>query len=110
MDELAKVHRVIDKALPGHLIQSGSCWIQQSGRTPLAKQGFSQAVELTGLVLTKLDGTAKGGVVIGICDEMQLPVRFIGIGEQIEDLRVFDPTDLQMLCSKKTPPKPSRGG
>jgi len=52
---------------------------------------FTEAVDVTGLVLTKLDGTAKGGVVIGISDEMQLPVRYIGIGEKVEDLRAFDP-------------------
>ena len=94
MDELAKVHRVIDKALPG---APHSVWLvldSTVGQNAISQaKEFSQAVELTGLVLTKLDGTAKGGVVIGICDEMQLPVRFIGIGEQIDDLRVFDPTD-----------------
>ncbi|MCA9546067.1 MAG: signal recognition particle-docking protein FtsY, partial [Myxococcales bacterium] len=49
-----------------------------------------EATPLTGLILTKLDGTAKGGVVIGITDEMQIPVRYIGIGEKVEDLRPFD--------------------
>ena len=52
---------------------------------------FQSAVDVTGLILTKLDGTAKGGVAIGICDEMGLPIRYIGIGEGVEDLRVFDP-------------------
>ena len=51
---------------------------------------FLQVVNVSGLVLTKLDGTAKGGVVIGICDEMKLPVRYIGIGEKVADLRAFD--------------------
>jgi fused signal recognition particle receptor len=48
-------------------------------------------MDFTGLVLTKLDGTAKGGVVLGVCDEMRVPVRFIGIGEKVDDLRPFDP-------------------
>jgi fused signal recognition particle receptor len=52
---------------------------------------FKEALAISGLILTKLDGTAKGGVVLGICHELQLPVRFIGIGEALEDLREFDP-------------------
>jgi fused signal recognition particle receptor len=51
---------------------------------------FKQAMDLTGIVLTKLDGTAKGGVIIGICDELAVPVRYIGIGEKVDDLREFD--------------------
>ena len=51
---------------------------------------FNEAVGVTGVTLTKLDGTAKGGIVINICRELQIPVRFIGIGEQIDDLRDFD--------------------
>ena len=55
-----------------------------------AKQ-FHKALNVTGIVLTKLDGTAKGGVIIGICDTFSIPVRYIGIGEHIDDLRPFDP-------------------
>jgi fused signal recognition particle receptor len=51
---------------------------------------FKETMDFTGLVLTKLDGTAKGGVVIGVVDELKIPVRFIGIGEAIDDLRAFD--------------------
>jgi fused signal recognition particle receptor len=50
---------------------------------------FKEALELTGLVLTKLDGTAKGGIVLGICDELQVPVRYVGLGERPDDLREF---------------------
>jgi fused signal recognition particle receptor len=56
-------------------------------------QMFKDAVDLTGIILTKLDGTAKGGIVLGICDELKLPVRFIGLGERAEDLREFSPID-----------------
>ena len=57
-------------------------------------------MDFTGLVLTKLDGTAKGGVILGICDEMQIPVHYIGIGEGIQDLRRFDPeTFTEVLLS-----------
>ena len=51
---------------------------------------FKDVVDLTGIVLTKLDGTAKGGIVLGICDELKVPVRYIGLGERAEDLREFD--------------------
>jgi fused signal recognition particle receptor len=92
MDELSKVHRVIGKALPG---APHSVWLVLDatvGQNAISQaKEFGKTVDLTGLVLTKLDGTAKGGVVIGICDEMRLPVRYIGIGEQVEDLRAFDP-------------------
>ena len=54
---------------------------------------FAQAVPPTGLVITKLDGTAKGGVILGICDELRVPVRYIGIGERVDDLREFDPAE-----------------
>jgi fused signal recognition particle receptor len=53
-------------------------------------EAFTQSVDVTGLVLTKLDGTAKGGIVIGISNEFQIPVKYIGVGEGIEDLQVFD--------------------
>ena len=91
MEELKKVHRVLGKAQEGapHEVllvldaTTGQNAIQQ------AKQ-FGNAVPLTGIVLTKLDGTAKGGVVIGIAEELKVPVRYIGVGESIEDLRPFD--------------------
>jgi fused signal recognition particle receptor len=51
---------------------------------------FTQAMQVTGIVLTKLDGTAKGGVILGIADQLRIPVRFIGIGERVDDLRQFD--------------------
>ena len=63
-----------------------------TGRTPSRRREFNE-LGVTGIILTKLDGTAKGGVIIGICDELKIPVRFIGIGETVEDLRVFDPRE-----------------
>jgi signal recognition particle GTPase len=68
-----------------------SCSMPRPDRTPSSRRKqFSDAVEVTGLVVTKLDGTAKGGVVIGISSELSLPVKYIGVGEQIDDLQVFD--------------------
>jgi fused signal recognition particle receptor len=94
MEELKKVRRVMDKALPGapHEVllvldaTTGQNAIQQ------AKQ-FQEAVQVSGIALTKLDGTAKGGVVIGICDELKIPVIWVGVGEKVQDLRRFDPKE-----------------
>ena len=91
MDELAKVRRVMDRQVAGAphevlLVLDGS-----TGQNALRQaEAFTQAVEVSGLVLTKLDGTAKGGIVIGISNEFQIPVKYIGVGETIEDLQVFD--------------------
>ncbi len=91
MDELSKVRRVMDRQVAGAphevlLVLDGS-----TGQNALRQaEAFTQAVEVSGLVLTKLDGTAKGGIVIGISNEFQIPVKYIGVGEGIEDLQVFD--------------------
>jgi fused signal recognition particle receptor len=91
MNELSKIKRVMEKVVPNApheilLVLDGS-----TGQNAFeqAKQ-FALATSLTGLVITKLDGTAKGGVVIGISDQMNIPVRFIGVGEGIDDLQLFD--------------------
>ncbi|MCB9549395.1 MAG: signal recognition particle-docking protein FtsY [Myxococcales bacterium] len=92
MDELAKIHRVIGKAMPGAPHEVWLVLDATNGQNAISQaQVFTEMVDVTGLVLTKLDGTAKGGVVIGISNEMRLPVRFIGIGEKVEDLRAFEP-------------------
>lgn len=94
MEELTKVYRVLGKARDGApdevlLVLDGTV-----GQNAIAQaKQFHEAVPLTGIVLTKLDGTAKGGVVIGIAAELGVPVRYIGVGEGIEDLRVFNPDD-----------------
>ncbi len=91
MEELTKIKRVMDKIVPGAphevlLVLDGS-----TGQNAVeqAKQ-FMAATEVSGLVLTKLDGTAKGGAVLAISDQLSIPVRFIGIGEKMEDLQDFD--------------------
>jgi fused signal recognition particle receptor len=91
MNELTKIRRVMDKVVPGAphevlLVLDGS-----TGQNAMeqAKQ-FVKATEVSALALTKLDGTAKGGVVIGISDQMKIPVKYIGVGEGMEDLQVFD--------------------
>jgi fused signal recognition particle receptor len=91
MEELKKVGRVIDKAMPGAPHETWLVLDATTGQNAIQQaQLFKEALNVTGLVLTKLDGTAKGGVVLGICDALKLPVRFIGVGEKVEDLRPFN--------------------
>lgn len=91
MNELAKVKRVMQKVLPGAphevlLVLDGS-----TGQNAFEQaRQFTKATEVTGLAVTKLDGSAKGGVVIGISDQFQVPVKYIGVGEGMEDLQVFN--------------------
>ncbi len=92
VEELRKVQRVCGKALPGAPHEVFLVLDATTGQNAInqAKQ-FHETLNLTGIVLTKLDGTAKGGVIIGICDTFGIPVRFIGIGEHVDDLRPFEP-------------------
>jgi fused signal recognition particle receptor len=93
MDELRKVRRVCDKALPGAPHETWMVLDATTGQNAISQaKTFKEAMEITGIVLTKLDGSAKGGVILGICDELKVPVRFIGVGEKIDDLRPFDPS------------------
>ena len=91
MDELKKVRRVCDKAMPGAPHETWMVLDATTGQNAISQaKTFKGDMEITGIVLTKLDGSAKGGVVLGICDELKVPVRFVGIGEKIGDLRPFD--------------------
>jgi len=91
MDELAKVRRVMDRQVPGAPHEVLLVLDASTGQNALRQaEAFTQSVDVTGLVLTKLDGTAKGGIVIGISNEFQIPVKYIGVGEGLEDLQVFD--------------------
>lgn len=90
IEELKKVNRVCDKAQVGAPHQTLLVLDANTGQNAISQaEMFSKEIGITGLALTKLDGTAKGGVVIGISDSLQVPVQFIGIGEQVEDLREF---------------------
>ncbi|HEX8908944.1 MAG TPA: signal recognition particle-docking protein FtsY, partial [Anaeromyxobacteraceae bacterium] len=94
MEELKKVKRVMSKASPGAPHEVLLVLDATNGQNAIAQaRQFHEALGVTGLVLTKLDGTAKGGVVIGICDELKLPVRFVGVGEKVADLRPFSPRE-----------------
>jgi len=92
MDELKKLRRVAAKAMPGAPHETWMVLDATTGQNAISQaKTFKAEMEITGIVLTKLDGSAKGGVVLGICDELKVPVRFIGVGEKIADLRPFDP-------------------
>jgi fused signal recognition particle receptor len=94
MDELTKVRRVIAKQMPGAPHETLLSIDATTGQNGLRQaQLFAEAVEVDGVVLTKLDGTAKGGIVLAIAAELEIPVKLIGTGETLEDLRPFDPTD-----------------
>ena len=92
MDELAKLKRVISRQLPGAPHESLMVIEAPTGQNGLQQARlFHEAIGLTGLVLTKLDGTAKGGIVVRIWKELGVPIKLIGVGERIEDLQPFDP-------------------
>ncbi len=94
MEELAKVRRVAGKRLDGAPHESLIVIDATTGQNGLRQaQVFAESIELSGVVLTKLDGTAKGGIALAIASELGLPVKLIGVGEGLEDLRPFDPTE-----------------
>lgn len=94
MDELAKMNRVIGREFPEAHRENLLVLDATTGKNAVSQvQEFKQAADITGIVLTKLDGTAKGGIVITIADEFDMPVKFVGLGEGIEDLQEFEPAD-----------------
>ena len=94
MDEIKKIRKTIAKAMDGAPHETLLVLDATTGQNALAQaQLFKETLDLTGIVLTKLDGTAKGGIVLGICDELKIPVRYVGLGERAEDLREFHAGD-----------------
>lgn len=94
MEELKKIKRVIQKVMPEAPHETWIVLDANSGQNALIQaREFNQAVQLSGAIVTKMDGTAKGGVVIGLHDELGLPVKKIGVGESLEDLRPFEPNE-----------------
>lgn len=92
MEELAKVHRVLQRELPGAPHEVLLVLDATTGQNALSQaKTFGQSAGVTGLVLTKLDGTAKGGIVIAIRNELNIPVKYVGLGERMDDLQQFDP-------------------
>ncbi|MEJ2725741.1 MAG: signal recognition particle-docking protein FtsY, partial [Deltaproteobacteria bacterium] len=94
MDELQKIARVAGRKLPGSPHEVWLVLDATTGQNAISQaQMFHEALRVTGIILTKLDGTAKGGIVVGIAHQMRLPIKFIGIGEKLDDLRPFHAAD-----------------
>ena len=91
MDELRKIKKVIDKEMEGCAQETLLVIDGTTGQNAISQvKAFKEETDVTGLVLTKMDGTAKGGVVLGIVEENKIPVKFIGVGEQMEDMEIFN--------------------
>jgi fused signal recognition particle receptor len=103
MNELKKIAKTAAKALPEAPHETLLVLDATVGQNALAQaKEFKEAMDLTGIVLTKLDGTAKGGITLGIADTLQLPVRFVGLGERPNDLHDFSPEDfVEALLGKE---------
>jgi len=101
MEELKKIKRVaakFDTTAPHQVILVLDANTGQNGLTQA--RYFAEAVGVTGIFLAKLDGTARGGIVLAICDELQIPIQYIGVGENLEDMAVFDAENfVEVLCS-----------
>ena len=94
MDELAKMNKIIDREYPEAARETLLVLDATTGKNAVSQaKEFNESTDLTGIVLTKLDGTAKGGIVVTITDEFDMPVKFIGVGEGIDDLKEFDPQE-----------------
>ena len=94
MEELKKIKRTISKKLPGAPHEILLILDATTGQNALSQaELFNDALDVTGIALTKLDGTAKGGIVVSICNALEIPLNYIGVGEKIEDLQEFDPTE-----------------
>ena len=94
MEEMKKIHRVIGREIPGAPHETLLVLDGATGQNALSQARlFKESAGVTGIALTKLDGTAKGGIVVAVSHEFGLPVRFIGVGEGIDDLREFEPNE-----------------
>jgi fused signal recognition particle receptor len=92
MEELKKIKRVVQRVDPTAPHETLLVLDANTGQNGVSQaKYFTEAVGITGIILTKLDSTAKGGIVLAICDQLKIPVRFIGTGETVEDLAPFDP-------------------
>ena len=94
MNELSKIRRIVSRELPDADVETLLVLDATTGQNGLFQaKSFKDAAEITGIVLTKLDGTARGGIVFAIANDMKLPVKYIGVGEQVDDLMPFEPLD-----------------
>jgi fused signal recognition particle receptor len=109
MEELKKIARVVGRELPGAPHENWLVLDATTGQNALSQARlFNEAVTLSGVILAKLDSTAKGGMVLAIARQLNLPVRFVGVGEALEDLEPFDPGDFveELFQDDETPVSP----
>lgn len=91
MAELGKIKRILDRELPDAPTENLLVLDASTGQNAISQtEAFKEIVDINGIILTKIDGTAKGGIIVGIIDEMEIPVRYVGVGEGVEDLQDFD--------------------
>jgi len=112
MEELKKIGRVVGREMPGAPHEIWLVLDATTGQNALSQAKiFGEAVQLTGVVLAKLDSTAKGGVIIAIADRLNLPVRYVGVGEDVDDLRPFDAHEFveALFASDETPAQTASG-
>ena len=94
MEELAKMARVVEREMPGIRHETFLVLDSTTGQNAVNQaKAFSEVANITGIILTKLDGSSKGGIIVSICNEMKIPVRLVGVGEGIDDMQPFSPTD-----------------
>jgi len=92
MEEMKKIRRILGREIPGAPHETLLILDAATGQNAISQAKlFKESADVTGIALTKLDGTAKGGIVVAISNEFKMPVRFIGVGESVDDLREFDP-------------------
>jgi fused signal recognition particle receptor len=92
MEEMKKIRRILGREIPGAPHETLLILDAATGQNAISQAKlFKESADVTGIALTKLDGTAKGGIVVAISNEFKIPVRFIGVGESVDDLREFDP-------------------
>ncbi len=112
MEELKKIGRVVGREMPGAPHEIWLVLDATTGQNALSQAKiFGEAVQLTGVVLAKLDSTAKGGVIIAIADRLNLPVRYVGVGEDVDDLRPFDAREFveALFAGDETPAQTASG-
>ena len=94
MNELGKLYRILQKQYPEAHLETWLVLDATTGQNGLSQaREFSQAAPIDALIITKMDGSARGGIALALLDEMDVPVKYIGVGEKIEDLQRFDPED-----------------
>ena len=104
MNELQKIYKILANSYPEAYLETLLVLDGTTGQNAILQaKSFAEVAHITGLVITKLDGTAKGGIAVAVQSELQIPVKYIGIGEQLDDLQKFDPDSYVNALFESTP-------